>query len=247
VPEVAAGYWWSASLTTGFGTTGFRVLEGNGHSSFDLVQATVASQPTLLTENGGKQFRMRKQVDANPSRIALAAAVAAGWTGDTYIAGWFRLPDASGDVTGAGTTGTFFSHNTTAGNQRRLNLSNNAAPDAQTCTSNPTGLAGSATNTWPNQFVGGGWTWLELAIRAGVVHELYAGLVLVTAQTAVAAASPPLFNATALIGLACSSTGASSNTDTTDWASCYYANGIPTLANRVRLANYRNPSGTLLT
>jgi hypothetical protein len=115
VPEVAAGYYWEAANTIGFGTTGFRVLEGNGHSTFDLVQATVANQPTALTENGGAQFRMRKTGDAvGASILGTVGDVTAGWTGQTYIAGWFRLPDASGAV---GSTGTsLFVHSNKTGN-----------------------------------------------------------------------------------------------------------------------------------
>src|SRR6185369_14305374 len=88
VPQVAAGYFWDATAASGLGTTGFKVPEGNRHTSFDLVQTTVASQPTALTENGGLQFRMRKSTDPNPSFLATAGSVQEGWTGSTYVGFW---------------------------------------------------------------------------------------------------------------------------------------------------------------
>jgi hypothetical protein len=53
-------------------------------------------------------------------------------------------------------------------------------------------------------------------------------------------------DASAVIGICCRLSTGNANVDTTDWAACYYANGIPSLADRVRLANHRNPTGILL-
>jgi hypothetical protein len=243
VPEVAAGYFWLAASATGAGTAAFKVPEGNGHSTFDLVQATVANQPTVLTEAGGTQFRMRKVGDAvGASIIAMAAPAAAGWTGNTYIGIWARLPDASGDISGSGTVGGLFSHNLTTGNQRRLSWVLNGNPDVESCTTVDLGAAGVghfATSTWANRF-DGNWHWLELLVRVGVSHEMYDGLSLVTpASSTVPQAT--LVDSVASISLACRATGGLGNVDTTDWAACYYANGIPSLPNREALMRHLAP------
>jgi hypothetical protein len=255
VPEVAAGYFWEASNTTGFGTTGFRVLEGNGHTTFDLVQATVANQPTLLTENGGTQFRMRKQVDANPSRV-VSGAVQAGWTGATYIGGWFRQPDASGDTTGAG---TYFSHNNTTGSQGRIIcVSGTTGGDNIGLTCNATGVGGATSrNAVASTLVGAGYHWLEwifdpLLVLGGSPTadrgKIFSDLVLQTRTVTESVGAMPtsIFDGNAFIAIACGNATAS-DADTTDWAAAYYANGIPSRPNRVKLANRCNPTGILLS
>ncbi len=237
IAEVAAGYWWHAERATGIGTTAFKVPEGNGHTSFDLIQATVASQPTALTENGGQQLRMRKAADSNPSILGSAGAVAAGWTGSTYIAGWFRLPDASGDVSGAG---NLFVHTPTTAGQRRISLTNVVSSgDKQSLVTSNDGTA-SVTNQWLNVFAGGGWTWIESLTIPGTSAELNAGFVLI-AHTATATPVSPLFDGTALISMASRAGAGLANVDTTDWAACYYCNGIPSLTNRKLLANASRP------
>lgn len=243
VPELAAGYWWDAAAASGLGTAAFKVPEGNGHTTFDLLQATVASQPTLLTENGGKQFRMRKAADTNPSIIATSGAVQAGWTGTTYIAGWFRLPDAAGDISGAG---NLFVHTPTTAGQRRISITNAVSSgDKQSATTSNDGTT-QATNQWLNALAGGAWTWMDCITIPGTSVEMRAGLVLV-AHTATAAPGSPLFDGSALITIGSRAGAGLANVDTTDWALCYYCNGVPSAANQVRLANFRNPLGILLS
>lgn len=252
VPEIAAGYYWDAGNTTGFGTTGFRVIEGGGRSSFDLVQATVANQPTLLTENGGQQFRMRKQVDANPSRLATAAVVTAGWTGPTYVGMWARFPDAGGDI-GAN---ALFTHNLTTGNQRRLNITTgNGTPDITISTMSSDGVLNNNFNARSvNPFAGASFTWVEFIVDIALalggsapndVYKVFGNLARATMTLNQVSTVGALFDGAAQINVF--SSLATSNADTTDWAACYYGNGIPSLANRVRLANYRNPTGIPLT
>lgn len=250
VPEVASGYWWDAANTTGFGTTGFKVLEGNGHTTFDLIQATVASQPTQLTEAGGQQFRMRKQADPNPSRLVNAGAVSAGWTGATYVGMWIRLPDASGDITAGG---SLFLHTGGAGARRWTSGMSTTTSDRFSSSFSIDGTATSVVR-WASPFVGGGWVWCEHAFDP--LHVL-GGTVTADAPTFLSNFVGPqtqllgtsnvtsIFDASAQVFMACNS-AVSSNTDTVDWSFCVYANGIPSLANRKRLANFRNPSGVLL-
>jgi membrane peptidoglycan carboxypeptidase len=50
-----------------------------------------------------------------------------------------------------------------------------------------------------------------------------------------------LFDATAPIQIASRPSGLA-NVDTTDWAACYYCNGIPSLSDRVMLARWNAPT-----
>lgn len=239
IPEIAAGYWWAAFLTTGFGATGFRVLEGNGHASFDFRQATILTQPTALAENGGVQFRMRKVADPNPSILSTAAAVQAGWTGSTYVAGWFRLPDASGDITGAG---NLFVHTPATAGQRRFTLTNLInTTDRQGISTSNDGTT-QAASQYTSILAGGAWKWVEALIVPGTSMSLLANFVAATAAVSANPASP-LFDGNALISIASRAGASLANVDTTDWCFAAYGNGIPSLADRVRLANFTNPTG----
>jgi hypothetical protein len=245
VPEVAAGYWWEAGLTSGFGTTAFRVIEGNGHSTFDLIQGTVANQPTVLTENGGTQFRHRKIGD-NPTSMATAAGVLAGWTGATYIGMWLRLPV---DLTG--TNNLFLHQSVGAGRMGLITL--NGTPDIFRI--NLIDAAQAFTNTtFSTPFADLGWHWIEavfdpLLVLGGTTSADFAKAFrdLVALAPVVAGSHPAaIANVAGSVRMTSTSGGTANNPDVSDWAACYYANGIPSLQNRVRLANHRNPTGVLL-
>lgn len=243
VPEVRNGYFWLVKDATGIGTTSFRVPEGNKHPTFDLVQTTVANQPTVLTENGGIQFRMLQVGQPSPSIISTSGAVQAGWTGSTYIAGWFRLPNASGSVTGAG---NLFAHTAATDGQRRVNFSNLISSGGkQGVTASKDGTAaGSSNNQWVNIFsdgVGGSWFWTEVIIISATSVELYSNKV-ITAHSLTATPDAVLFDGNALLAIGCRAAAGLANVDCTDWCNVYYCNGIPNLKNRIRLANYLNPS-----
>jgi hypothetical protein len=263
VAEVSNGYFWDPYADAiGLGTADFRVREGNGHSTFDLVQATVANQPTVLTENGGAQFRMRKTGDAvGLSNLSTAGDVVAGWTGPTYIGMWLRLPDALGVLTSS--TTQFFQHFNATGNQRRIVLgtSNNAdnSLDRVTIVASVDGILNATSATYDTPFDGGvvggptaaSYVWYEgvidpaLALGGSLAadkRKLFFNFVLQTQTIAPSIDTTSLFDASAPIVI-CSRPGGLGNGDTLDWAACYYANGIPSLANRVRLANHRNPTG----
>lgn len=244
VPEVAAGYFWLASQATGLGTAGFTVPEGNGNTTFDLVQATVASQPTALSENGGAQFRMRNAADSNPSILRTAGNIAAGWTGSTTVAGWFRLPNASGAVTG---NGALFQHNATGAGNARLNLSITAASGVLLNVS----ADGSTivNNTYANAgvFDGANWIWVVASLDAAGVDNATRGLLSanLTAQTRAGGTGTipaSLFGATVPISVACRGQNALANVDVTDVANVYYCNGIPSLFNLDRLRRHLAPA-----
>lgn len=246
VAEVSAGYYWLAASATGLGGTSFKVPEGNGHTSFDLIQATVANQPTALTENGGAQFRMRNSGNANPSTIGTAGAVTAGWTGATYVAGWFRLPDASGDIT---SFVTLFGHSAGSGS-RRIQLQGLAGtPDRwtfQTSTSNSLAQARFDNSAF---LAGGNWIWGEgifdpaLTLGGSVAadrNKLFANLAAISQSAITGTPGTTLDNSSVIINVASAGVGFA-NSDTTDWATVYYANGIPSLFNRDRLRRHLAP------
>jgi hypothetical protein len=247
VAEVSNGYFWDPYADAiGLGTADFRVREGNGHLPFDLIQATVANQPTVLTENGGTQFRMRKTGDAvGASFMATAAAVTAGWTGATYLGMWVRLPDASGVV--AGFDGLFQHDAGGSAKRTQIYLFHTANDDIGFEVS--TG-SNSLLTTYVNPFTGASWGWRELVFDplfvlggsvAGDRIKLFSDFVL---KSRVSSAAGPTSIADSSAKLSVGSfNSATGNGDTLDWAACYYANGIPSLANRVRLANHRNPTG----
>lgn len=248
VPEVASGYWWHPSMSTGFGTTGFRVVEGNGHSTVDLVQATVAAQPTILTENGQTQFRMRKRTDLAPSLLVTGAALQAGWTTATYVAGWFRLPDAAGIVT---VQDYLFRHYEAAG-KRRWNSSMLPAPISNLVLQASSDGTANALNRFDNAniFAGGGWVWVEhffdpLQVTGGTAPadnlRLATNFTLRAVTSTMGTLPTSLFNGNSLLAVAGTGITLVENTDTTDWSGFYYANGIPSLGNRIALSRWRAP------
>lgn len=248
VPEVASGYYWLAYQATGLGTAAFKVPEGNGHTSFDLIQATVASQPTQLTENAGVQFRMRKAADGNPAFVATSGSVAAGWTGATYMAGWFRLPDASGDVTG---TDGLIIHYGGAGARRMRLITAAGTPDELSGALSVDGTAVTTTR-WAQTLAGSAWTWLEyvfdpLFVLGGSLNtdrlKLFAGLSAVATGSSVGGHNTTIVDASTPVVIA-SLNSTTANADTTDWATAYYGNGIPTLFNRQRLMAHMAPIAT---
>jgi len=253
VPEIAAGYWWHPSMAVGLGGASFAVPEGNGHATFALIQANPLSQPTVLTENGQTQFRMRRSDDANQSSLATAGAVAAGWTGATYLAMWARLPDAAGIVTANGFGDQLFRHGAT--NQQRLTLfPADGTPDMLDLQLFPVAAGtGNGTKKWDNAnvFAGAGWTWVEAVFDPSLAlggstdadkFKLFTGLTLrtIAASAGSAITGTTIANSTAAITMACIAAGFA-NGDTTDWAACYYGNGIPSLGNRVALSRWRAP------
>lgn len=235
VPEIAAGRFWLAASATGLGTAGFSLPEGNGGASWAMGPTSGTAFPTTLTENGGTQLRMRKAADAAPSIITTAGAVQAGWTGDTYCAGWFRMPDASGDITGPS---NLFVHTPTAAGQRRFSVTLAQPPDRISVVTSNDGTA-SITNTMPNPFTGG-WLWIESITLVGVSVECYADFGLLS-HIATAAPGAVLFDGNTPAFIGCRAAAALANFDTTDWCTVYYGNGIPSLPNRDRLRRYLAP------
>lgn len=244
VPEIAAGYWWDAANSTGIGTAAFVWPEGNGHSGANGVQAATGLQPTAITANGQTLFRFPNTATAF---ISPSGLVTAGWSGATGVCGWYRLPDASGDITGSS---TLFGHSKSSGNQRRILVGLNATADRlQIQTSTDGGLTLLLTE-FANPFVGSALHYIEayfdpLFVLGGSLAtervKLFVDLVQQSAVTTVSAGTS-LFDGLAGLTLGLTSSGK----DRLDVSGIAYTNGIPSLANRVRAANFRNPSGVLL-
>lgn len=246
VPEIKNGYYWLVKDQIGFGTTSFRIPEGNKKSTHDLVQATVASQYTQLFENGQAQARMRKSTDPNPTTLQTTAAVTAGWTGPTYMGGWFRLPDASGDIT---SFVTLFVHSAAA---RRIRLQGlNESPDHFLTSASSDGAVFTGINRFNNSdmLAGFDWRWIEMmfdplnSLGGSATTDrlkVFANLTQVTIAAAGSAVGTVIADSSAIIAVGNAGTGGA-NTDTVDWSTCYYGNGIPSIKNRKRLANHYNP------
>lgn len=236
------GYWWHARNATGLGTAQFKVPESNLHTTFDLIQATTASQPTALAENNSVQFRMRKAADSNPSTILTAGAVAAGWTGSTCVAGWFRLPDASGVLSG---NGNVFQHGIAAGAQLRLNHTLTVASGLTLILS--TDGTATSNSTYTNPLLGADWQFLVMVTpdAAGLTDAtkalLYSNLALKTRTGGAGTIPTSIANSSAKISVACRGNNSLANVDTIDWASVFYCNGIPSTGDLRRMAGYYTP------
>lgn len=233
VDQIRKGFFYHPSLDTGLGTTSFTVIEGNKNSKANAVQATVASQPTLLTANGQKQYRYSDAGDGTDSRI-ITSAFQAGWTLDTYLACWVSMSEG----TPTNGTTTIFSHNSASNPLRRISVINNGTTDVMQMAMSTDGIA-TVTNTWSYTDID--FQFCEWIFVPGSC-QMFKGFVLQTPATNninITSLNDP---ATPLgIGTA---TGAAQNQNKLDRGSFFYGNGIPTLKNRKRLANWLAPVNT---
>lgn len=245
VPEVARGYWWDPALTTNSGSTSFKIPEANGHSSFDFVQSTPATQPDTITVNNVSVLRYRPAADANPSKTATVSNVLAGWSGATYVAGWFRFPDVVSSFVG---TNVLFNHSSVA-TLRRFTFTTLTTTIAAALSADGTT---TTTRTWSNTiFHGGEFKWLEFIFDPSLTAierlRLEINFVLQERQNS-NTQSASLFDATASqMAWASRVAVATANTDKTDVGPLYYCNGIPKLSDRYNLANYHSPLSTVFS
>lgn len=230
VPAIAAGYYWEVDLDTGLGTAGFRAVEGNGHAGADGLQATVANQPVLLTENGHQQYRYRDVGDGVDSQVR-TAAFAAGWTGATYVGMWWRMPE------GTPTSGvnTIFSHGQ-APSSRRLSVLLNGTTENITASVSADGTT-TQINTWPAGAYGN-WRWLEIVFSGGSC-QLFLDFVLIVPSSELITVST-IADSNAILGLASSPT-IGTNVNEQDRSLITYGNGTVSHNDRVRLRNRKPP------
>jgi hypothetical protein len=127
----------------------------------------------------------------------------------------------------------------------------NETPDHFLTSASTDGITFTGINRFNNFLAGSNWVWVEfvfdpLNTLGGVATtdrlKIFADLVQVAIAAAGSAVGLTIADSSAAIAIGNQGTGAP-NTDTTDWAAVYYANGIPSLANRKRLANLDNPTG----
>ncbi len=247
ITALTNGYWWHARNATGIGTAAFKVPESGGHTTFDLVQATVAAQPTVLTENGGTQFRMTKAAAGTQSILGTAGSVQAGWTGPTYVGLWYRLPDNAGISSGG--TGTL-AHTLSGTNNRRFSVtySTGATPGRLQVTPSSTGLLQSGNLTRSLSTQNGNWHYIEmifdfaLALGGSAPNDVvkhYSDLARQALTTNPSTTPTALFDANCNIYIG--QEQALNSADNFDWASCYYCNGIPSIGDRRRMAGYYPP------
>ncbi len=240
IPEVAAGFFWDAELgVTDLGAPTFKWAEQNGRTAADQLQATAANQPALITNGGHNQFRY-----AVGAQTLTAGSVQAGWTGDTYIAGWFRFPDAPA-------TGTFtqlLAHQTAATARRRLNLQfssvvtdNNLQVTASYDGTNSTTIG--VIHPDPTN-----WHFIECFLRPGnadvsIRRLIWIDGVLPTINNSTSATPFTTLNdPTEPLGLCSRAIPSTPNGQGVDCAWCVYTNGIPSDTNRARLYSYKRPA-----
>src|SRR6476620_430837 len=232
--EVRKGYYWLSKDFTGIGTTSFRTVEGNGNVTFDQVQATTSKQATTVTNNTTTQFLYSF---ASDQKTKTSGSVAAGWTGATYYATWWRIP-----LDGLSNTGitTIFAHNAASPNLRWRFFHTGGVTNTMSLTVSADGTA-TQTDIWagPTDAL---YHYLELIYTPSVGVDFYKDFTLISHSTqAINIAS--LANPATPLGIGNSTTTAV-NTNDHEMGNSYYTNGIPTLKNRKRLASVSAPKNT---
>lgn len=244
VPEVRNGYFWLPKDTVNVGATSFKIPEGNKNSIFDQVQTTVSKQSALIQTNGNIQWALSGTLDVPGSdiRSITAADVTAGWTGNTYLGFWHRFPGVgTPNLLPSGST-TIFNHNKAAPN-RRWSFSHSGTDETYSLTVSTDGTV-TVIDKWDASVdypsASNPWLWKELILTVGTGASF---LVSFTArvQTVTAINISSLFNATASLAIY-SSALIGINQNAQEGGPMYYCNGIPSLKNRKRLANYLAPT-----
>lgn len=234
VPEVAAGYFWDAEVgVTALGATNFRWTERGGKTAADQVQTTLSRQPTLITANGHAQLRWDKAISIGGSgtKAASASAITAGWTGATYVCGWWRANGTLDVLTNA-----LFQHGAT-GAQRFLAV-NASATAIQLLLSGNGSTNETVSFAIPSQDT---FHFIELIFNpsaaSGARGEMWVDRVR-QSPTAGGITITSLADSSAKICVT-DRTAANEHGYVTDCGWCAYANGIPSDFNRDQLYNYK--------
>lgn len=246
VPEIAAGYWWDSGVgVSGLGDSSFTWAEQNGHAAFNLLQSTVAQQPSRVGVSGGR-LAMHYAGSPTAGAVRTAGAVQAGWTGKTYIAGWWRFPDGLAGVIGDGTSLIIHSDFST---NRRLVLTASFDPDSP---SDPnTGImqvalsaSGSANATVLSIDLVDTKNWhfyecfIDPTASAGSRRFFRTDLASPSVNGGTSDATfTTLFNGNAQLSFGSRSGAPSTRASECAW--CVYANGIPSDADRAKLYNFK--------
>ncbi len=249
VPEVAAGYWWDATRgVSDLGSSSFTWAEQNGHTSFNLVQPTTAAQPSLVVAN--RRTAMHYAVSPTVGTVAASGSVQAGWTGKTYIAGWWRFPNGLAGTVGVSTT-TMLSHNDFSTHRRFLL---GASPDPDSPTDSNTGIvqisasangASNATSLGIDVIDAKNWHFYECFMdptaAVGSRRFFRVDLAIPSINNSVSDSTfTSLFDPSTPLSLGSRSNIAATQVSECAW--CVYANGIPSDANRAKLFSYAAPT-----
>lgn len=236
VPEIAAGYFWDAEVgVVALGATNFRWTERGGKTAADMVQTTGSKQPSYVFNNSHAQLRYDKSTSLGGAgtKAASTGNVTVGWTGATYVCGWWRV---NGTI--AASINPFFSHtNETNPNKRLLCAILNATTTRITISTDGSAVqtvdfANPAADTFLFlEFV------LNPSAASGARGEFWINRVKQTI-TAGGITSTTIADVAAKLGVACRS-AATENAEVTDCGWCAYANGIPSDFNRDQLYNYK--------
>ena len=177
--------------------------------------------------------------------VLISAAYQPGWTGPTYMAGWFRFPDADGDITGIS---NLMMHRSSGGHSRMGFLTTATGGDFLQLILSGDGST-SVIDSWPSPFAGALWHWIEaffdplFELGGSTVEDrakMYADFAPLTANSLSPSNPASIFNCTGAARIG-ATIGGGGSVDRFDWSIWIEANGIPSLANRVHLRNYRCP------
>jgi hypothetical protein len=234
--EVQAGYFWDAeSGVNAPGTSDFVWTERNGKTAADLVQPTASKQPYPVYVNGHTQLRFEKSTafGGAGTKAASAANVTVGWTGATYVAGWWRV---NGTI--AASINPFFSHTNEANPNKRLlcAILNATTTRITISTDGSTVQTVDFANPSADTFL-----FLEFvfnpAAASGARGEFWINRVQ-QSITAGGITTATIADVGAKLGVTCRSS-LTENSEDTDCGWCVYANGIPSDPNRDLLFNFK--------
>lgn len=238
VPEVAAGRLWEPDANTNLGATNFRNLNrGAGGTTWDLLQTTVAKQPSQIINNGFTQWRFTGSVSGGQACMSTQVDPGAmGWTGATMWSYWGRLPN--------GWTGTtqWFRHNASGTKRRALVPLVNTNTQRLQTSSDGNGLQGDVRWNFPAGLTAEWhyWEWLydpSLALNDRLL--LYVDRQFRSPQSVTPHSGSILFNANSRFDLC--NVNAVANADTTEIGPFFYTNGIPSASDRDRMYRYKAP------
>jgi hypothetical protein len=232
VPEVT--YWWDSAAQENVGSTLWRTPNRTLSSFFDMRQATLTAQPSVVTGADGCNQLEYVGTGGAPDLCSTLNPVVLGWTGATYWGGWIRFPD------GQGTTGVncFICHFGASGargfNFQKLTTTVRIiiSGDGITFTS----------NIWTPSWTDSLWHWIEMLYQPSLVANERAQYWHDEVKQTVGTPATPaasLFAANAR--LAPFDNGTTPNTDRTQLGPSYLCNGVPSSADRVLLRKYKAP------
>lgn len=238
VPEVAAGFFWDAETgVAGPGGTDFRWAERSGKTQADLVQVLPARQPYAVYTNGHTQQRFERTTafGGAGTKAASSGNVTCGWTGATYVCGWWRV---NNPMPVGQSLNPFFSHTNETNPSKRLlctilsDTTTRIIVSADGSTTQTVDFANAATDVFVfSEFV------FNPAAASGARGEYWINRVQ-QSITAGGITTTTLADVAAKLGVACRS-AATENSEDTDCGWCVYANGIPSDPDRDLLYNFK--------